>query len=54
LKGLELIGKSQGAFAKDEENKSRVTVVLDFTGEKAPGETEGEIVDGEFAEIPRA
>lgn len=53
LKGLEMIGKTQGIFRKDEETQQRVTVVLDFSGEKPAGEAESEIIDGEFTEIPK-
>jgi hypothetical protein len=53
LKGLEMIGKTQGIFRKDEENQQRVTVVLDFSGEKPAGEAESEIIDGEFSEVDR-
>ena len=48
LKGLELLGKAAGTFRKDEENSTRVTVVLDFSGEQMQGEQESEIVDGDF------
>ncbi len=53
LKGLELIGKAQGAFRKDEETQQRVTVVLDFSGEKPAGDAESEVLDGEFTESPQ-
>lgn len=57
LKGLEMIGKFNGAFRKDEENSQRVTVVLDFSGEAMQGEQESErienAIDGDFAEVPK-
>jgi hypothetical protein len=57
LKGLEMLGKSQGAFREDEEDRRRVTVVLDFSGDRQQGEQESETVqdpiDGEFEEIKR-
>lgn len=55
LKGLELLGKTQGAFRENEEDKRRVTVVLDFSGERQQGEQESETVDtaidGEYTEV---
>jgi hypothetical protein len=53
LKGLEMIGKSQGMFRQDEETQQRVTVVLDFSGEKPAGETESEAIEGDFTEVPK-
>jgi hypothetical protein len=57
LKGLEMLGKSQGAFREDEEDRRRVTVVLDFSGDRQQGDQESEnvedAIDGEFEEIQR-
>jgi hypothetical protein len=52
LKGLEMIGKANGAFKSDEQDQRRVTVVLDFSGETPAGEAESEVIDGEFEERP--
>jgi hypothetical protein len=53
LKGLELIGKAQGAFRKDEETQQRVTVVLDFSGEKPAADPEDTVLEGEFDEVKK-
>jgi hypothetical protein len=50
LKGLEMLGKSAGAFKADEQDQRRVTVVLDFSGDAPAGEAESEVLDGEFEE----
>lgn len=57
LKGLDLLARSQGLLNKSETQTSRVTVILDFSGEVKQGEQadekENQVLDGEFTEVKK-
>jgi hypothetical protein len=54
LKGLKTMAEVAGMLKKDEENRQRVTVVLDFSGDTLQGEQaekSDDVLDGEFDEV---
>ncbi len=53
LKGLKSMAEIAGMLKKDDENRARVTVVLDFSGEQMQGEQaekDDGVLEGEFEE----
>jgi hypothetical protein len=50
LKATDQLGRAQKLFRAEDEKSQRVTVVLDFSGEKPAGDAESEVIDGEFSE----
>lgn len=50
LKATDQLGRAQKLFRAEDEKSQRVTVVLDFSGEKPAGSAESEVIDGEFEE----
>lgn len=57
LKGLKTLAETQGLLKQDEENRGRVTVILDFSGGVMQGEQASEeggrddAIDAEFSEV---
>ncbi len=59
LKGLDLLAKARGLLKQDDENRNRVTVVLDFSGDVKQGEQASEevertdVLEGEYEDLQK-